>query len=351
VTNGLFDTIIVGQGLAGTTLAWHLVEAGQRVLILDADEPVTSSKIAAGLITPITGLRLVLTVRCDEFLSAAREFYTRIEQRTGQTFFHDRVATRLFKSDDERQNWSVRGQRPEYQAHLLDPQPSPLLDPDLGNSDGGGFAMHGAQLDVALYLDASRAALAWQPMTLDWQRDVAFRPDGVSVGDYTARQLVSCEGYGAARNPYFSWVPFNPAKGDILTVRFHRPVPPHCLHRGIWLAPTGDPEVFRVGSTYDWEKLDQVPSTSARVEIEQKLKEFFRVAYTVLDHHAAVRPIITQSMARVGTHPQHPQLGYFNGLGSKGSLHAPWYARRFTDHLVNHTPLPADMDIRTHFEP
>ncbi len=346
-----FDTIIVGQGLAGTTLAWHLVEAGQRVLILDSCEPVTSSKIAAGLITPITGLRLVLTARCDEFLTAARAFYSRIERRTGETFFHDRVATRLFKSDDERQNWSVRGLRPEYRAHLLEPQPAPLLDPGLGDSTGGGFAMRGAQLDVALYLEASRGALEWQPMTLDWRRNVTFGPDYISVGGYRARRLISCEGYAAARNPYFSWVPFNPAKGDILTVRFHRPVPPQCLHRGIWLAPTGEPDIFRVGSSYDWDNLDQVPSASARSLIEQKLKDFFRVPYTILDHHAAVRPIITQSMAQAGLHPEHEQLGFFNGLGSKGSLHAPWYARCFADHLVDQAPLPAHMDIRKHFEP
>jgi glycine oxidase len=351
VSCDLFDVILVGQGLAGTTLGWHLVEAGKRVLIMDACEPVTSSKVAAGLITPITGQRLVLTARCDEFLKAARAFYTRIERRTGKTFFHDRVAIRLFKSDDERKNWSVRGQRPEYQAHLLDPQPAPLLDPGLGESDGGGFAMHSAQLDVALYLGASRAVLQWEPMTLDWRHDVTIGSDYISVGGHRARCLVSCEGYAAARNPYFSWVPFNPAKGDILTIRFHCPVPPHCLHRGIWLAPTGKPDIFRVGSTYDWENLEQTPSVSARQEIERKLKEFFRVPFTVLDHHAAVRPIITQSMALVGMHPEHAQLGYFNGLGSKGSLHAPWYAERLADHLVNQTPLPGEIDIGQHFEP
>ena len=61
-----WDVIIVGQGLAGTTLAWHLREAGQRVLVIDACEPVTSSKIAAGLITPITGQRVSTLVSEDK---------------------------------------------------------------------------------------------------------------------------------------------------------------------------------------------------------------------------------------------------------------------------------------------
>ncbi len=344
-----WDTIIVGQGIAGTTLAWHLRAAGQRVLIIDACEPVTSSKIAAGLITPITGKRLVLSRQFDEFLSAARGFYSSIEAQTSYKFLQDRTAVRLFKTDAERQSWSGRVQRPEYGAFLLTPQPDPLLAREVADASGGGFAMHAAQLDVNAYLEASREVLDWQPMTLDWQRDVTFGKDRVSVGEHRARRLISCEGYAAARNPYFSQVPFIAAKGDILTVRFHDPLPHQCLHRGIWVAPARETDVFWVGSTYDWEALDQVPDAAARAEIEGRLKDFIRVPYTVLDHRAAVRPIITESRAYVGLHPEHTQLGYFNGLGSKGSLHAPWYAQRLTDFLVHDVALPHDIDVRKHF--
>lgn len=344
-----WDVIIVGLGLAGTTLAWHLREAGQRVLVIDACEPVTSSKIAAGLITPITGQRLKLSWRCDDFLPVARKFYTSIEKQTGGKFFHDRIALRLFKSETEQQYWTDRVSNPDYTSHLTDPQPVPLLDPDLADVSGGGFAIHTAQLDVAAYLEASRTALDWEPVTLEWRRDVSFSADEVTVCGHRTQRLISCEGYGAKQNPYFSWVPFNAAKGDILTVRFHKPVPPHPLHRGIWIAPTRDPEIFRIGSTYDWENFDQVPSASAREELEGKLKEFFHVPYTVLDHQAAVRPIIIESKALIGLHPEHKRLGFFNGLGSKGSMHAPWFAQCFTRFLVHQTPLPADLDIGKHF--
>ena len=66
------DAIIVGQGLAGTTLAWCLLEAGMSVLVTDPEEEITSSKIAAGLITPITGQRLALSWQVETFLPAAR---------------------------------------------------------------------------------------------------------------------------------------------------------------------------------------------------------------------------------------------------------------------------------------
>ena len=351
MAEAFWDVIIVGQGLAGTTLAWHLREAGKQVLVIDACEPVTSSKIAAGLITPITGRRLALSPRYDHFLAAARAFYTGVEKRTGQKFFHDRVALRLFRSEAERRNWPERSRRPDYKAHLLNPQPAPLLGPELAEAGAGGFAMHAAQLDVAAYLEASRAVLAWQPMVLDWRRDVTFGAEGVAVGGLKARLVVSCEGHAAARNPFFSRVQFNAAKGDILTVRFHRRVPARSLHRGIWVAPTTQPDVFSVGATYDRARLDQEPDPCGRSEIERKLKSFLRVPYTVLDHRAAVRPILSDGRVLVGLHPQQQRLGYFNGLASKGSLQAPYYARCLTDFLVRRIPLPEAMDIGKHLDP
>ena len=39
-----------------------------------------------------------------------------------------------------------------------------------------------------------------------------------------------------------------------------------------------------------------------------------------------VRPIINESKALIGLHPVHRRLGMFNGLGSKGVLHAPFFA-------------------------
>jgi glycine/D-amino acid oxidase-like deaminating enzyme len=346
-----FDVIIVGQGIAGTTLAWHLQDEGRRVLIVDAGEPVTSSKIAAGLITPITGRRLVLDPRFDTFMTAARAFYTSIEKRTGQSFFHHRTALRLFRSEAERRTWAERKDRPDYRGHLVVPQPEPLIDPELSAADADGFAMQAAQLDAPAYLEASRAALACEAIQLDWTRDVVFGPEFVSVGGMQTRLLVSCEGYGAARNPRFPSLPFNAARGDILTVRFHRPVPAMTLHRGIWLAPTGEPHIFNAGATYDWTRLDHEPDPSARAELEDRLEALIRVPYTVLDHRAAVRPILADNSLLIGRHPDEPRLGLFNGLGSKGSLLAPFHARLLAAHLVHGTSLPADLDAARHLRP
>lgn len=341
-----WDTIIVGQGIAGTTLAWHLLEAGERVLILDADQSNTASKIAAGLITPITGQRLALSWCVDDMLAAARAFYPRIERRTGTNFFHARAAIRLFQNDEEREIWAKRQSTPAYRAYLTDPQPPVLLDAAIGDASGGGFQMETAQLDVAAYLAASREHLAVRTAEIDWKRDVTFQDGHVTVLGAPANRVISAEGYAATHNPHFAWLPFKGARGDILTIRFDGPMPEDCLHRGIWIVPTATPGTFRVGATYDWDHLDDTPSTEGRAEIEERLRDFIRVPYEVIAHQAAVRPIIRESKALIGIHPQIQRLGFFNGLGSKGALHAPWFAKTLADHLVSGADIPREVDLR-----
>ena len=90
------DYLIVGQGLAGSLMAWHLLQRDQRVLVVDRDEPVTSSKVAAGLITPIAGQYFSLPTETDEHLNFAKKTYWDIEELSGQTLFHHIRIARFF---------------------------------------------------------------------------------------------------------------------------------------------------------------------------------------------------------------------------------------------------------------
>ena len=97
-----FDTIIVGQGLAGSALAWKLHARGESVLLIDREDESSSSRIAAGLLTPITGQRLTRYPDWDRFFIAAVQFYRDIEQRTDAAFFSETPMVRIFASCEER---------------------------------------------------------------------------------------------------------------------------------------------------------------------------------------------------------------------------------------------------------
>jgi len=344
-----FDVIIVGQGLAGTALAWSLMGNGSRVLVIDRDSPVTASKIAAGLITPITGQRLVKTWRFDELWPFAVTFYRQVEWTTGTSLFRQTPMIRLFQNPEESETYSRRSGVEEFRAMVRSPEPP--LEPRSFVGEQSGFEMPVAgQLDVPQYLSASREHFAreeqFQNAEFDLTHDLELDEAGIRLPRLrvSSRRLVFCQGIDAVHNPWFRSVRFRPAKGEILTVRVPGLRESRVVHRGVWLAPLGG-EVFRVGSTYEWEQLDNVPTPTCRDEIESRLREFLLLPFEVLEHQAAVRPIHLNQYPVLGHHPDFPQLGYFNGLGSKGTLHAPYFASQFARVLSGEATLDPEVDL------
>lgn len=342
-----YDEIILGQGLAGTTLAWSLRQRGRRVLVIDLAVEGTSSRIAAGLMTPITGQRLVQSWRWDLFWKTAVEFYQQIEKRTGTRFFESRRLVRLLANETEQQFLSRR--LTSAFADLIT-VPDPLVNPQWFDAPLGGFEMLvGGRLQVATFLDASRQqfAAAGQFIAADLvlERDIELTTGGVRLPalDVQASRLIFCQGY-APDNPWFSHVRFNPAKGEILTLRIPDLAEQRIIHRGIWLMPLGH-DLFRTGATYEWNELNSVPTTQGRDEICSRLREFLRLPVEVIEQSAAVRPILHHQYPAMGLHPQFPQLGIMNGLGSKGSLQAPWLANHFASFLAGECDLDPDVDL------
>ena len=323
-----FDVLIVGQGLAGTALAWHLLWRGARVCVLDREAAVTSSRVAAGLVTPITGRRLAKSWRLDDLWPAAVAFYGRVETETAVRFFHRRTTIRLFRDASERARFE--GRRASFGDWVGGTDPP--VNPDWFAAPHGGFAMPtAAQLATESYLDASRAAFArrgaYLAADIDPTRDLAVSVEGVSLPQLGLRadQVVFCQGHDAAVNPWFRGVRFGGAKGELLTLRIPGLTEERVVNRGVWLLPLGG-GLFRAGATYDHDALDCVPTARGREEICGRLREFLRLPFEVIDHRAAVRPVIDAGRPALGLHPENDRVGFFNGLGSKGALLAPFFA-------------------------
>ena len=352
MTESDYDEIILGQGLAGSTLAWSLRWRGRNVLVIDRDLAGTSSRIAAGLMTPITGQRLVKSWRWDQFWAAATAFYRRVESETETGFFHPQKSVRLLADESER---AFLDRRLASEFAGLMTQPQPLVNSDWFDDRLGGFEMsEGGRLNVAAFLDASRQRLErdgqFVAADLDIESDIELTPSGVRLPRFgvVARRLVFCEGIGATGNPWFQHVRFKPAKGEILTVRIEGLPEERIVSRGVWLMPLGN-NLFRAGATYEWRDLDSTPTSQGRDEICSRLREFLRLPFEVIGHDAAVRPILRHQFPVVGFHPEHRQLGFFNGLGSKGALQAPWLADHLAGLLTGESPLDPAVDLH-HYE-
>jgi len=350
MSGGTHDFAIIGQGLAGTCLAWRLLWRGVRVLVIDRKDQDSASRVAAGLMTPVTGQRLVPSWRLGEFWPAAFEYYRRVEAELEATFLLELGQVRLFSSQREQERFAKRDST-ENRDWIA--APASASSNEFHNDHGGFEIPRAARLNVAAFLDASRDHFQklglYQTADVD-PREVAIGGETVEIPrlGITPRHLVFCQGFAAAKNPWFNEVRFDATRGEILTLRIPGVTETRIVNRGVWLVPLGG-NLFRAGATYDWDNLDAGPTEAGREELCRRLGEFLKLPFEVVDHDAGVRPIVIGRHPIIGRHAEYPQLAIFNGLGSKGSLQAPLLARQLADLLLDEKPIAPEVDVASRF--
>jgi glycine/D-amino acid oxidase-like deaminating enzyme len=343
------DTLIVGQGLAGSLLAWELLERGERILVLDDGHQSAASTAAAGLLNPVTGQRLVKTAGVDLCLPFARECYRTLEQRLGLSLLVEKPMWRLFRNEREQEAWERRSRDPAYSAYLGERLEAAALQPPF-IAPQGGFTQHQTGfLDTNALMAGTRDYLSvgghYRRQAVEYG-EIEPAGEGVRFDDMTCRRVIFCEGYKAQHNPWFDWLPFQPAKGEILSLEIDTPLPDAIINAGKWLMPRGGDD-YRLGATYEREQLDEQPTEAGLQELLDALPQLLAPVpdYSVIDHRAGVRPNTLDKQPFIGLHPTWPQLGIFNGFGSKGSLLIPWHAARFADSLLGGAAPPGEADI------
>lgn len=312
-------------------MAWALHWAGHHVMIVDRGEPITASRIAAGLITPITGRRMTPTHRYKESYRHAAAFYRRIERELNCQFLDEKPAIRQFVNNDEQRAF-------EKKLCGSDVRFATLKD-DAGRVTGIEM-LDAARLNVPGFLDQTRQHFSsfgqYQQAELDPDTDIVIDQSGVLVARLNIRSafVVYCQGYQANRNRWFPTIPDGPAKGEILRVRLADCRENKVMHKGVWLVPDGseaDEAIFLLGATYDRVHLNDEPTTAGREELLSGLKQITAETPVVIDHVAAVRAGMKRRKPIIGLHPDGNRVFVLNGLGSRGALLAPVAARALSD--------------------
>lgn len=320
------DVVIVGAGLAGACIAWELQRQGMDFVLVDGGLDNAASQVSAGLMTPITGKRLVKSWKWDEFWEVASNFYEKVAPDCFETLGQ----LRLFRSAAEKELFARR--REDVGELIANAQPQ--IPVDVFHAPWGGFEMRAGRLHVRKFVERTLNHFADQVERCVISCDDILVQDDVcdveKLGVLT-KHVVFCQGLQGADSKWFP-LRFKPAKGEILRLRIPGLQESRVINSGVWLAP--DPELgseyYRCGATYKWEDLTPVPTPVGQLELQQRLQDVLKLPFEVVDQVAGVRPALVDSLPVCGVHPQHSQLAILNGLGSKGALQTPFLAR----HLV-----------------
>ncbi|MCB1744775.1 MAG: FAD-binding oxidoreductase, partial [Gammaproteobacteria bacterium] len=368
--------LIVGGGLAGMLLARALRAYGLPVLLVDDEHPQAASRVAAGLVNPLAGMRFNPPPGIAAWLEAARRTYEQVEAERGAAVFHPLPMYRLFRSEQQIRFHTRRLE--DLPEHL---HPQGLFGPRLPagelafSSDGTGIrvrAPHGAfeqastgwlQVNALLEHERERLRLA-DALVLDH-----FDPEELSIRDRRGAAprwrgerlagVIFCEGHRGRENRWFADLPWAPDKGELLTVRLERHDSPavgdapadraRIVNGAHWLIPLGGNR-YRFGATHEHHRIDTVPTESARRELLAGLRRMLASSssFSVIDHRAGVRPATADRRPFMGAHPRRPWMMIFNGFGARGSLSIPYHAERMADWIARAKPLPetARLDLR-----
>ena len=341
--------IIVGQGLAGTILAQTFLMEGKSIIVIDELGFSNASRIAAGLFNPVVFKRLVKSWLADELLPSMEEFYRHAELLLGTQFYFKKQILKPFAEEQEKVLWLKKSNedigkylgKKMYDNYINDIIYSPL---------GASEVMQSGNLDTGIFLTSFRNYYNERELLLEERFDykqIVISENSVTYKNIVAEKIIFCEGYKALENPYFSWLPFKLTKGEIITIKLNgnHVIPiDKVINKGVFILPLGN-NTYKVGATYEWQDLSQLPTEKGKSDLIEKLQKVLKVPFEITDHQAGVRPTVSDRRPLIGLHPDHPSLAVFNGLGTKGVMLAPYFAKQFVKFLEHQLPLDKEANI------
>jgi len=338
--------LIVGGGLSGVVLAYHLVQRGINITLID-DQNNQSSVVAAGMINPLVFRRMTKSWRVDEFIPYCEEFYASIEKQAQNQFFHPIIIRRFFSSIQERKSWELKQYLPDFITYM-----DPLTTDDLSFNDnetvnefGSGRVKKSSWIDTTVFMEGIRSVLS-KSATI--QNEIFnyenYNPQFLSYKNEAYSEVIFCEGYRSLHNPIFSYLPIQPTKGELLEVHFPDLDTTESYNRKCFVLPIGQKQ-FKIGATYKWHNTDPEPETDAVEDLSNKIKYITNKEYTITMLIGGIRPTTLDRRPIVGEHPKLKGNYFFNGLGAKGYMIAPLLAKEFCEHLIDKIPLNNEIDI------
>lgn len=345
------ENLIVGLGIAGINLCHQIEKAGRSFVVIDACPARSSSIIAGGIYNPIVIKRKVKTWKADMLFEFLVPTYRELEALLGvQVLHHDFPIFKPISSFEELDEWQRAidsGAVAPYVTEVIRQRPE---GPFTESVCGHVIIRHGGFLrtDEAIlaYRHRLRAAQLLLEQTFDHSQ-LELNDQGVKYGDITADRVIFCEGRLISENPWFNWLPMRPTKGQMLTVSTGTELTPDKVYnQQFYLFPSRTAGHFRLGATYEWNDLNEETTDAARDELLQRTAKALDIRLEVLDQQAAIRPNVADRRPLLGRHPRIPNLYLFNGMGSKGVMLAPWFARQLAQHIYGNALLEPEVDLK-----
>jgi len=337
--------LIVGQGLAGTLLAFSLLEKGEEVLIADDYKHASASQVAAGMWNPVTFKRLAATWLVKEMMEEMNLTFRKLEVQLETNFFHLLPVARIFNSIQDANFWDEKSDHPEV-GRFLSSRSNKSVQENFDSPFGNSEVNECGWLNVPLFREAAKNYFVQHENFIEDavnEGDVEYTSDGVLWKDKQFDKVILCNGIGVNKWKGLEGLDLIPNHGQVLDLKIENLEIDAIVNFGQFLLPYGD-EKFRLGATYDWNEVPDVPTEEAREFLLSELKARLNKDIIVESHKTGYRPTTRDRRPIIGFSKGNELLGVFGGLGSKGVLLAPYFAKLFTAVLTEGVSVPKEVN-------
>lgn len=345
------NILIIGAGLAGTTLALELIQRELNVSVIDNPQPNSSSRTAAGILNPLVPRNVMKTWKCDSIFPEVFTYFKRWEKTFHAEFIDEFPTLQIHKIPNHTKNWKKRSKEKGFKD-LIAPLEENQFE-SLNLPFEAAWCQQTGRLNVTSFLEFAHRFLHENSRSfIHAQVDYSeFKPCGehwvYQNKEYDS--IVFCEGVGMLQNPFFNGLPLNPSGGDILRLSIKGLNPNYTYKRKEWLVPIGNDE-WLAGSTYRSGDLSTIPLEENAELILSELEKWIPQPMELLEHKTAPRPTVGTRRPFMGEHPNHKGLFVYNGLGSKGSSLCSWLSPLYADYISSgKNELPAEVEINQYF--
>lgn len=345
------DYLIIGQGIAGSLIAFELYKKGANFDIINKTDYKASSHVAAGLYNPVTGRKMVKTWNADKVFADLEHYYTELERFLKAKFLYPTKIYRPFLSLEEQNDWQGRLADGNFEMFVGELKTKRDANESINDHYGGLLLKNAGYIAVSDMLESFRLFFIERESYIETVLNInkLVEADGrIKYGDKFYKEVIFCEGNSVRDNPFFSWLPLKPVKGEIIDINIAYDES-FILNRGVFMLPKSKEGYCRVGSTYDNHHLNNELTEEAKTYLKDKLAMIYQKDFEIVNHKAGIRPATRDRKPFIGRHPSRKEMSIFNGFGTKGVSLAVYYAKQFADFLINDGLIDDDVNIVRYF--
>jgi glycine oxidase len=318
---------IVGHGLSGCVLAMTMYKKNIPFQLVGTSIPGEASMASSGIIAPVTGRRYVKTWNIEMYIDAALQFYRWSETIFGNTFFREIEIVRFLANEEAAKAWKHRLEDPEYRNYIssksyeeIDQLQRPY-----------GVLMGGYRLDTPGWLGAVREFLMDRGLMRIIDSPVSIKHDEENILILATGAVDKELAHGVIPN-----------KGEALIVRLPEWKISLIVKDEVFIVPLYD-DLFWVGSYYEPWPLDPYPSVEGKERLLLGISKLYNGPLEIIQHLAGVRPTVDDRRPIIGSFPGRSNVYLFNGMGTKATSLAPYWADQLIAHIDDRVSLPKEV--------